>query len=120
MQVPGNMTTPPMKLADGEEILAKAQGLRKKGLFGNRYGELYVTSNRVAFVKAIMKSGLISAALSMKGASPMLAFDRTSVKVESEPWKKMRMLVVSDGQKSERFVIESAAIDVLLKKLGQA
>ena len=35
MQVPPTMTTPRMKLADGEEILSSTEGLRKKGILGN-------------------------------------------------------------------------------------
>lgn len=121
MQVPGNMTTPRMKLAEGEEVERVQQGMRKKGIFGNRFGELYVTNQRVAFVKAIMKSGVISAAANKMGAKPMVAFERGAiVSAEKQQLKKMSALVVSDGSKTERFVIEEAVIDELLASLGKA
>lgn len=114
MQVPGNMTTPRLRLSDGEEELARSEGMRKKGWFGNRFGALIVTSHRVVFVKAIMKAGLVSAAANAAGAKPMLEFSHAALRsAEREPWKKQTALVL-DG---ERFIVEEAAIDALITAL---
>jgi|GEM_PF-2816902 len=121
MQVPGNMTTPRMKLDDGEEILETQQGLRKKGLFGNRFGELHVTNRRVAFVKAIMKSGVISAAANAKGAKPMVAFPLTAIQsVERVPAKKLVHLVIGDGSRTEKFTIDPEAVDGVIARIKAA
>lgn len=119
MQVPYNMTTPPMKLDADEEIFAKVEAFRKKGIFGNRYGELYLTNKRVAFVKAIMKTGLISAVISAKGAKPMLEFARASgTNVTKGAWKKFATIEVTDGTKSERFALTDELADVVMRKLS--
>lgn len=119
MQVPGNMTTPRIKLNDGEEVIQTLSGMRKKGIFGNRYGALYLTNQRLAFVKAIMKSGIISAAVNAKGAKPMLAFERSALgSVEKQQHKKQVLLVVNSGGKSERFWLDEAEIDSLLGHLN--
>ena len=119
MKVPFNMTTPKMKLADGEQVLHVQEGMRKKGIFGNRFGELYITNQRVAFVKSIMKAGLIGAAIKSLGANPIISFPRTGIKaVKDEQPKKLPALVISDGAKSERFVIEPQAIDQVLAALA--
>src|SRR5687768_17297929 len=110
MKVPFNMTTPRMKLAEGEEVIHKEEGVRKKGIFGNRYGEIYVTNQRVAFVKAIMKAGLISMAANKLGAKPILQFDRKAITTSIEKKKKLEILVVSDGTTSERFLLEPQAL----------
>lgn len=117
MQVPGNMTTPRLRLGEGEAVLAQAEGMRKKGLFGNRFGALVVTNERVAFVKAIMKSGLVSAAANAAGARPMLSFSHDDLRsAVREPWKKQVALIVA----GERFIIEDAGIDQLLAALPGA
>jgi hypothetical protein len=118
MKVPFNMTTPRMKLADGEEVIQVQEGLRKKGIFGNRFGELYVTNQRVAFVKAIMKSGIISAAANKLGANPIISFPRTGITAEKLAQKKLMALVISDGTKSERFLLEPQAIELVLAALA--
>ena len=121
MQVPGNMTTPRMKLAEGEELLHKHEGMRKKGIFGSRFGELVVTNQRVGFVKAIMKSGLISAAMNAKGAKPMVSFDRSAITgVAKEPIKKQVALVITAGSESAKFILAEAAIDALVPELSPA
>ena len=114
MKVPFNMTTPKMKLEDGEQVIHVQEGLRKKGIFGNRFGELVVTNQRVAFVKAIMKAGIIGAAIKSMGAKPIISFPRTGITVEKVAHKKMFALVVSDSTQTERFLIEPEAIDQLL------
>jgi hypothetical protein len=118
MQVPFNMTTPRMKLDDGEEILLTVPGLRRKGIFGSRFGELHLTTKRLAFVKAIMKSGLISAAAGAKGARPMLELSRAAITgVEKVPHKKQVALVVTAGGVTEKFLLDAGAIDALLPAL---
>ena len=104
------MTTPPLRLDEGEQVLITAQALRKKGIFGNRFGEIYVTDKRVAFVKAIMRSGVISAAVKARGAKPILEMSRTSIAVGTEPAKKMTLLTVTDGQSEGRFLLAPDAI----------
>lgn len=115
LQIPGNMTAPRPKLLDGEEILYSAQGMRKKGWFGNLFGELHLTNQRLIFVKAIMKSGLISATVNKVGAKPKVAIDRTSLQLGKEPWKKMVALTASDSAQAERFILEEAQVDGMLE-----
>lgn len=121
MQMPANMKAPKMKLADGEEIVSTTSCLRKKGIFGNRFGDLHVTNQRVAFVKAIPK-GAINAAIGLKGAKPMLAwtFDEISAATKEKP-KKMPFLLIDSGQpKPERFMIaDEAAVDGLIELISQ-
>ncbi len=119
MNIPGNMTTPKLRLEDGEEILLSVSGMRKKGLFGNRYGELHVTNQRVAFVKAIMKAGVISAAANKLGAKPMLAFARAEVTEAAKTnIKKMHVLQLSAGGTSENFWFDEAEVDELVVHLA--
>ena len=118
MKVPFNMTTPKMKLHDGEQVLHVQEGMRKKGIFGNRFGELYITTHRVAFVKAIMKAGLLGAAIKAMGAKPILEFDRTKLRAEKVAHKKMVALVITAGEISERFLVEPHAIDAVLALLA--
>lgn len=118
MKVPFNMTTPKLRLGDGEEVLLVHEGLRKKGIFGNRFGELYITNHRVAFVKAIMKAGIIGVAVKSLGAKPIVELPRTNVRVEKVAHKKLVALVVSSGEQSERFLLEAEAIDKVVGMLG--
>ena len=119
MELPFNMTAPRPKLDDGETIVCSAPGLRRKGIFGNRYGELHVTDRRVVFVKAIMK-GVIAAAVNAKGAAPMLTFDRKAVTGEKVAVKKQHALVLTAGGVSERIMLAEAAIDQILGLLRPA
>lgn len=118
MQIPGTMTAPRPRLDDGEAIELSAGGLRKKGWFGNLFGELHVTSRRVIFVKAIMRSGLISAAANARGAAPKLAFDRAGLVATREPWKKQHALVLTAGDTREMFVLAEADIERFLAALA--
>lgn len=118
MQIPGTMTAPRPRLDEGETIELSAGGLRKKGWFGNLFGELHLTSKRVVFVKAIMKSGLISAAVNARGAAPKLTFDRAGLTATKEPWKKQHALVLATGGVREMFVLVEADIDRFLAALG--
>ena len=100
------MQTPRLKQVEGEEILHKVGGIRRKGLFGTRFGELVVTNQRVAFVKAWMRGPLPLAAIAgvAGGVKPLVAFDRAAITtVTVEPWKKTTSLVIGDGTRSERF-----------------
>ena len=114
--IPGNMVTPPLKLAEGEEIIKVQPALRRKGVFGNRYGELYITNQRVAFVKSIMKAGLMSAAAKKKGAKPMFTFEAIT-NAEKVAKKKTTALVVSDASRTERFDMGEEAIGELIALL---
>lgn len=121
MQIPGTMTTPRLRLDDGEQLLASHAGMRKKGLFGNRYGELCLTDRRVAFVKAIMRSGLISAAANARGAAPMLAFDRAALTGAAKVTiGKQPALELTGAGRTERFWLDEAAIDALVPLLATA
>lgn len=118
MKVPGNMTTPNLKLGYGEEIVQSFGTLRRKGLFGNRYGELHVTNQRVAFVNAVMR-GLAAAAISRWGVKPSIAFDRGAIRsIDKVSVKKQFAIVISDGQKTERFLVDEAAADAALAWFG--
>lgn len=120
MQMPFNMIAPRMKLADGEEVLQSHPGLRRKGIFGNRYGELHVTNQRVAFVKAIMK-GIVGAAVNKLGVKPMLEFPRGSITgAEKVQLKKQTALVITAGGQSEKIVMAPEAIDGILAAIKPA
>ncbi|MDX2089926.1 MAG: hypothetical protein SFX73_18870 [Kofleriaceae bacterium] len=114
MQLPFNMMTPRMKLEDGEVVEASYPGLRRKGIFGNRYGELVITNQRVAFVKAIMKSGVISAAANKLGAKPMLAFPRAQLQAERVQLKKLVGVQLTSGGAVEKIVIADEAVAAVL------
>lgn len=119
MKTPGTMTSPRLRLDQSEEILQETQGMRKKGVLGNRYGTLVVTNKRIAFVKAIMKSGLVSGLVNSRGAKPMLSFDRAqTITVERAAIKKLEAIVISDETKSERFLVDSVEIDRLISLLS--
>ena len=120
MDVPATMTTPKMKLNEGETILLTQSGLRKSGWFGNRFGQLHITNQRVAFVKSIMRAGLISAAADKLGAKPMLSIPRDAVlSAHKAPFKKQMALVVSVAGKEEKFLIDEVGIDAAVEMLGQ-
>jgi len=118
MKVPFNMTTPKLRLADGEEVIHVQEGMRKKGIFGNRFGELYITNQRVAFVKAIMKAGIVGSAIKSLGAKPIVEFDRASLTAEKVAHKTLGALVITSGEHSERFLLEPQAIDQVLATIG--
>lgn len=118
MQVPANMTVPPLRLAEGERVIGLARGLRKRGLFGNRYGALVVTNTRVAFVKAVVKAGILTAMLATRGVGPMFAFDRKAVRAERSAWRALPILVLSDGARSERFVLDAGDVERMAHALA--
>lgn len=114
MKIPANLTTPRIKLGYGEEVVHAFGTLRRKGIFGNRYGELYVTNQRVAFVKAVM-DGLAASAISKFGVKPSIVFDRSAIKsMDKVPHKKQIAIVIADGQKTERFLVDEADADAAL------
>lgn len=118
MEIPATMSAPRAKLDEGESILHTVEGLRKKGIFGNRFGALHVTERRVVFIKAVM-NGLGTAIMNAKGAKPMLAFSRDGIqRAEKVAVKKQHALELSDGKTTERFLIKEADIDNVLKVLG--
>ncbi len=118
MPIPGNMMSPRMKLEDGEQVIHTVEGMRKKGIFGNRFGTLYLTDRRVAFVKAIMKSGLISMAMNAKGVKPMLQWPRDAVATDKVHTKKQLALLVTAGEKTEQFWMSEQEIDEFLSKMS--
>jgi hypothetical protein len=120
MELPFNMMTPQMKLDEGEVVEATYPGLRRKGIFGNRYGELVITNQRIAFVKAIMKSGVISAAANKLGAKPMLAFPRAQLQAERVQLKKLVAVQLTSGATVEKIVIADAAVTAVLAALAAA
>ncbi len=114
MKIPANLTTPRIKLVYGEEVVHSFGTLRRKGIFGNRYGELHVTNQRVAFVKAVM-DGLAASAISKFGVKPSIVFERSSIKsIDKVPHKKQIAIVIVDGQKTERFLVDEADADAAL------
>jgi hypothetical protein len=114
MQVPANMTTPKLKLGYGEEVAHTFSTLRRKGLFGNLYGELHITNQRIAFVKAVM-SGIAAAAVSRFGVKPAIGFDRSTIRsIDKLVVRKRIALVISDGQKTERFLVDEAEADAVI------
>lgn len=118
MDIPYNMTAPRPKLDEGETLVASVPGLRKKGIFGNRYGELHLTDRRLVFVKAVMKG--VGSVLTAGGAKPMLAFDRASLTAAKVPKKKLFALEVTSGGATETFLIAEKSLDDLLAMLPRA
>jgi len=108
MQLPANLSAAKLRLEDGETVLAVQPVLRRKGIFGNRYGELYVTDRRIAFMKAGM------GALGKLGGKPMLSFERSSSSSEKQPHKAQWMVVVTSGSQSERFLTDEPAATSLV------
>ena len=114
MKIPTNLTTPRIKLGYGEEVVHSFGTLRRKGIFGNRYGELHVTNQRVAFVKAVM-DGLATTAISKFGVKPTIVFDRGSIKsIDKVAHKKQVAIVIADGKKTERFLVDADEADAAL------
>lgn len=112
MKIPVNLTTPTIRLGYGEEIVQTFGTLRRKGIFGNRYGELHVTNQRIAFVKAVM-SGI--AAASPFGTKPTIVFERGAIrKIEKVPARKQVALLITDARKTERFVVDEAEADAAI------
>ena len=105
------MVTPPLKLEAGEEVVIAVQALRRKGIFGNRFGELVITNRRVAFMSAIMKAGVIGA-LASKMAKPMFQFPREAVTGAARvQLKKQVAAELTMAGRTERFVIDEAWVD---------
>jgi hypothetical protein len=118
VQIPINLTTPRIKLGYGEEIVHTFGTLRRKGLFGGRhYGELHVTNQRIAFVDAVMQ-GIAAAALSPYGVKPTIVFERRTVQVNKVALKKRFAIEITDGRKTERFLVEEAEADAAMALLG--
>jgi len=114
MKIPTNLSAPRIKLGYGEEVVQTFGTLRRKGIFGNRYGELHVTNQRVAFVKAVM-GGLAATAISKFGVKPTIVFDRHAIKsIEKVPHNKQVAIVIADGKKTERFLVDAADADAAL------
>jgi hypothetical protein len=116
VQIPINLTTPRIKLGYGEEIVHTFGVLRRKGLFGNRYGELHVTNQRIAFVKAVMQ-GLAGAA--PFGVKPAIVFERHTIQsIGKVALRRQFAIEISDGRKTERFLVEEAEADAAMAMLG--
>lgn len=120
MKIPFNMSTPNLKVGYGEQVVHTFGTMRRKGIFGNRYGELHVTNQRVAFVKAVMAGGLAGAAISQFGAKPSIAFDLSAIKsIAKFPIRKQFALEISDGKKTERFLVDESEADAAVALLGE-
>jgi hypothetical protein len=118
VKLPFNMTTPNIKLGYGEEIVQTFGTLRRKGIFGNRYGELHVTNQRVAFVRAVMQ-GLAATAISQFGVKPAIVFERGKIQsINKVPVRKQVALEISDGNRTERFVVDESEADTALALLA--
>ncbi len=114
MQIPANLKAPQIKLGYGEEVVHTFGTLRRKGIFGNRYGELHVTNQRVAFVKAVM-GGLAASAISKFGVKPTIVFDRSAItSIDKVTHKKQVAIVIADGKKTEKFLVDAAEADAAL------
>ncbi len=114
MKIPANLTTPRIKLGYGEEVVHTFGTLRRKGIFGNRYGQLHVTNQRVAFVKAVM-DGIAATTISKFGVKPSIVFERGSIKsIDKIAHKKQVAIVINDGRKTEKFLVDAAEADAAL------
>jgi hypothetical protein len=101
MKIPANLTTPRIKLGYGEEVVHSFGTLRRKGIFGNRYGQLHVTNQRVAFVKAVM-DGLAASAI-----SKIKSIDKVA-------HKKQVAIVIADGKRTEKFLVDADEADAAI------
>jgi hypothetical protein len=120
VKIPTNLTAPQIRLGYGEEIVQSFGTLRRKGIFGNRYGELHVTNQRVAFVKAVM-SGIAATAVSQFGVKPEITFDRSAIrKIEKLPARKQVALAISDARRTERFLVDEAEADAAIALVAGA
>jgi hypothetical protein len=115
MQMPANMSAPALALDGGETVLVQEPVLRRKGIFGNRYGELVVTNRRVVFMKATM--GVVGALANKVARKPMLTFDRATLSVDKLPVKKHIAVVVTSGGSSERFLTDESGADRVIAAL---
>jgi hypothetical protein len=120
MKLPANLTTPRIKLGYGEEVVHAFGTLRRKGIFGNRYGELYVTNQRVAFVKSVM-DGVAAAAINKFGVKPTIVFERSTItSIDKVAHKKQVAIVIADGKKTERFLVDAADADAAIAAFQNA
>ena len=107
--------------ADGESSQHSADCLRKKGIFGNRYGALHVTERNVHFVKAIMNTAIVAQVMNARGAKPMITFERGRIqRAEKVAMKKLHGLEISDGTTTERFWLDEKEIENVLRVLQRA
>ncbi len=114
MKIPANLTTPRIKLGYGEEVVHSFGTLRRKGIFGNRYGQLHVTNQRVAFVKAVM-DGIAATAINKFGVKPSIVFDRSMIKsIDKVAHKKQVAIVIADGKRTEKFLVDADEADAAL------
>lgn len=116
--IPYNMTTQDLRLEEGEEVLRADEVLRVKGITGNRYGKLFVTNQRVAFVKSVMKMGLIGKLIYKKTAKPAFTLDRETTKAEKREAKVGRLLL-KDDNREEKFSIQDEGLEALLAMFPQ-
>lgn len=109
------MAIPPLKLSDSEQGRLEVLCLRRKGIFGNRYGSLVITNQRIAFVKAVMQG--VGAMLTRNGVNAMLTFDPAKTTGTHEQKGKRHILVLSHDGVSERFVMLPEEVDKVLAQL---
>ena len=77
-----------------------------------------MTNKRVGFVKAIMKSGIISGIAKKLGAKPVFSFELSAIKsIERDTSRKIPRLVISDGARTEEFWVVEAGMDKLIAAL---
>lgn len=116
MQIPPNLSTPHIKLGYGEEIIQTFGTLRRKGILGSRYGALYLTTERVAFVRA---HAAVGEQTSQWGAKPSVAFERSAIKsITKVPARKQFALEITDGRRTERFIVDECEADRLIALLS--
>ena len=119
IQLPTRLRSPKIKLGYAERIVHTFGSRRKKGLFGNRYGELHITNQRVAFVRALTHAHATSRQISPYGVKPMLAFDNSSITAIEIGTPTRRGVIVQieihDGRRIERFVIDERDADTVVE-----
>ena len=91
-----------LRLRDSEQVVT-VHGAHRKRLFGSRFGELYITNQRVAW---------------LAGATPTVEFDRATVRAEKVPHKRTFILVLTAGRIVERFELETQHIDAIVALLA--
>lgn len=127
MKIPFNMTVNTLRLNDGEEVVGTAQALHKKGIFGDRHGELYVTNQRIAFVKATTKQYFwvgwsMGAVLWEPGlpfkrgdqvVEPSCTVERRGATATKAARRRKTLLTFINGKASERFMVSPESLAAL-------
>jgi hypothetical protein len=118
VQLPLSLVTPPLRLTEGEELLRAEGGLRHHdgaGASGNRYGELWVTTRRVAFIEAVLRDSPPGV---LAEARPLFWFERATLRGAAKVRHRRHVVLELSGHgRTEHVALDEAAIDGLIALL---